>query len=126
MRSMFEQEQQAVETRIRAYSEQNGIPLAELKWTRIPFAGQWGISTSFFTTAAAEARAGRKGNVPQRAQELAEQIKQSLPQIAGIERVEAVKGYLNLFFSTPEYARRVADEVLSSAADFGRGAPKGE
>jgi arginyl-tRNA synthetase len=123
---MFEQEQQAVEAGIRAYCEQNGIPLAELKWSRIPFSGEWGISTSFFATAAAEARAGRKGNVPQRAQEMAEQVKANLPPIAGIQRVDAVKGYLNLYFSTPEYARRVVDEVLAKAADFGRGEPKGE
>jgi arginyl-tRNA synthetase len=40
--------------------------------------------------------------------------------------VEAVKGYLNLYFTTSEYARRVVDEVLASRADFGRGAPKTE
>jgi arginyl-tRNA synthetase len=123
---MFEQEQQAIEADIRAYCEQNAIPLSEVKWSRIPFSGEWGISTSFFATAAAEARAGRKGNVPQRAQEIAEQVKQHLATPTGVQRVEAVKGYLNLYFSTPEYARRVVDEVLASAADFGRGEPKGE
>ncbi len=123
---MFEQEQQAIEAGIRSYCEQNGIPLAELKWSRIPFSGEWGISTSFFATAAAEARAGRKGNVPQRAQEMAAQVQAHLPAAAGIQRAEAVKGYLNLYFSTPEYARRVVDEVLAKGEDFGRGAPKGE
>ena len=68
---MFEAEQQAIEAGIRAYFEQNAIPLAELKWSHIPFSGEWGISTSFFTTAAAEARSGGQVNVPQRAQELA-------------------------------------------------------
>jgi len=37
-----------------------------------------------------------------------------------------VRGYLNLYFSTSEYARRVVDAVLADAGDFGRGAPKGE
>jgi arginyl-tRNA synthetase len=37
-----------------------------------------------------------------------------------------VKGYLNLYFTTSEYARRVVDEVLASGADFGRGASKNE
>ena len=123
---MFEREQQAVEAGIRAYCEQNGIPLAGLKWARIPFSGEWGISTSFFATAAAEARAGRKLNVPQRAQEIAAQARQSLPPVPGIQRAEAVQGYLNLYFSTPEYARRVVDEVLASGDDFGRGAPRAE
>jgi arginyl-tRNA synthetase len=123
---MFEREQQVIETGIRAYCEQQGIPLTEVKWTRIPFSGEWGISTSFFATAAAEARAGRKGNVPQRAQEIAEQVKEHLAPPADVRRVEAVKGYLNLYFSTPEYAREVVDEVLAEGSDFGRGVPKGE
>ncbi|HEX8992494.1 MAG TPA: arginine--tRNA ligase, partial [Anaerolineales bacterium] len=123
---MFETEQQQIEAGIREYCEQNGIPLGELKWSRIPFSGEWGISTSFFATAAAEARSGRKQNVPQRAQELADQIRRNLRAISGIARIEAVKGYLNLYFSTAEYARRVVDEVLARGADFGRGAPKTE
>jgi arginyl-tRNA synthetase len=123
---MFEKEQQSIEAGIRLYCEKNAISLAELKWTRIPFSGEWGMSTSFFASAAAEARSGKKLNVPQRAQELAEQVRQNLPSAAGIQHVEAVKGYLNLYFSTSEYARRVIDEVLASGVDFGRGSAKDE
>lgn len=134
---MFEQEQRLIEEKIKAYGAANDIPLAELKWQPIPFSGEWGVSTSFFQTAANEARSG-KGNpaesvraqgkipVPQRAQEMAEQVKAEIGAVPGISHVEAVKGYLNLYFTTSEYARRVVDEVLSSEADFGRGAPKGE
>ncbi|HUE98312.1 MAG TPA: arginine--tRNA ligase, partial [Anaerolineales bacterium] len=102
--------------------------LADLKWQPIPFSGEWGVSTSFFQTAANEARAG-KGNklpVPQRAQEIAEQVKAEIGNVPGISHAEAVKGYLNLYFTTSEYARRVVDEVLASRADFGRGTPKTE
>ena len=125
---MFENEQQFIEEKIKAYSAANDIPLADLKWQPIPFSGEWGVSTSFFQTAANEARAG-KGNkvpVPQRAQEIAEQVKAEIGSIPGISHVEAVKGYFNLYFTTSEYARRVVEEVLTSRADFGRGAPKGE
>jgi arginyl-tRNA synthetase len=125
---MFEQEQQLIEDKIKAYSAANDIPLAELKWQPIPFAGEWGVSTSFFQTAANESRAG-KGNklpVPQRAQAIAEQIKVEIGNVPGISHVEAVKGYLNLYFKTSEYARRVVEEVLVSGADFGRGLPKNE
>lgn len=125
---MFEKEQQLIEEKIKAYCAASDIPLAELKWQPIPFSGEWGVSTSFFQTAANEARAG-KGNklpVPQRAQEIAEQVKAEIGSMPGISRVEAVKGYLNLYFTTSEYARRVVDEVLASRADFGRGAPKTE
>ena len=125
---MFDKEQQLIEEKIKEFCRANDIALAELKWQPIPFAGEWGTSTSFFQTAANEARAGR-GNrvpVPQKAQEIAEQIKEKIGSVEGISRVEAVKGYLNLYFATSEYARRVIDTVLESTADFGRGAPKGE
>jgi arginyl-tRNA synthetase len=131
---MFQKEQQLIEDKIKAYSAANDIPLAELKWQPIPFAGEWGVSTSFFQTAANEARLGKgtKLPVPQRAQQIAEQVKAVLrldaqdASVPGISRVEAVKGYLNLYFETSEYARRVVDEVLTSRSDFGRGAPKTE
>ncbi len=125
---MFQQEQQLIEEKIKAYCAANDIALAELKWQAIPFSGEWGISTSFFQTAANEARAGKgKGiPVPQRAQEMAEQVKAEIGSVPGISHIEAVKGYLNLYFETSEFARRVVDEVLASRADFGRGAPKDE
>ncbi len=125
---MFQKEQQLIEDKIRAYSAANGLPLAELKWQPIPFSGEWGVSTSFFQTAANEARAGKgkKIPVPQRAHEIAEQVKAEIGSVPGISHIEAVKGYLNLYFTTSEYARRVVEEVLTSQADFGRGAPKDE
>jgi arginyl-tRNA synthetase len=123
---MFDRERHIIEEKIRAFCSQNDIPLAELKWTSIPFSGEWGISTSFFATAALEARQGKKVRVPERAQEIAEQIKVQIGSVPGITRIEAVKGYLNLYFETAEYARRVVGEVLASRADFGRGAPKNE
>lgn len=125
---MFQQEQQLIEDKIKAYCAANDIPLAELKWQAIPFSGEWGISTSFFQTAANEARSGngKKVPVPQRAQEMAEQIRAEIGTIPGISRIDAVKGYLNLYFTTSEYARRVVDEVFDSRADFGRGGRKNE
>jgi arginyl-tRNA synthetase len=122
---MFQIEQHAIEEKIRAVCLANDIPLAKLKWVPIPFSGEWGISTSFFQTAANEARSGKgKGSVPQRAQEIAEQVKAQLGSPQGISHSEAVKGYLNLYFSTTEYARRVVDTVLSSGPEFGKGTPR--
>lgn len=123
---MFEKEQQVIEAKIREFCSQAGIAFTELKWMPIPFSGEWGLSTSFFATAAGEARSGKKIKVAERAQEIAEQIKSRIGPLEGISRVEAVKGYLNLYFTTSAYARRVVDEVLSSGPDFGRGAPKDE
>jgi len=125
---MFDNEQQLIEEKIKEFCIANDIRLAELKWQPIPFAGEWGTSTSFFQTAANEARAG-KGNkvpVPQKAQEIAEQIKGQIGSVGGISHIEAVKGYLNVYFETSDYARRVVDQVLTSKVNFGRGEPKGE
>ncbi|MDP1780184.1 MAG: arginine--tRNA ligase, partial [Anaerolineales bacterium] len=129
-----EKEQQLIEKKIKGFCIANDIPLAELKWQPIPFSGEWGFATSFFQTAANEARAGKGMGkpVPQRAQEMAEQAKGILRLAAqdgsvdGISRIDAVKGYLNLYFSTAVYASRVVDEVLVSGLDFGRGAKKNE
>lgn len=125
---MFNDIQQTIEDKIKAWSAANDIPLAPLKWSPIPFSGEWGVSTSFFQTAADEARAGKSTGkpVPQRAQELADQVKVQMGSVEGISHVEAVKGYLNVYFETGAYARRVVDTVLTSGADFGRGAAKGE
>jgi len=125
---MFTKEQQIIEAKIKEFCATNDISLAELKWQPIPFSGEWGFATSFFQTAANEARAG-KGNkvpVPQKAQEIAEQVKAQIGSVDGISRIDAVKGYLNLYFSTAAYAGRVVDEVLASGLDFGRGAKKNE
>ena len=125
---MFDNEQQAIEEKIRTFCSQQNIPLAELKWQPIPFSGEWGISTSFFQTAADEARAdkGKGIPVPQRAQEIAEQVKAQIGSVKGISHIEAVKGYLNLYFSTEEYTSRVVNTILKEGADFGRGGKKPE
>jgi|SRR5271157_3582648 len=123
---MFLAEQQSIEDKIRAFCTGQGIPLAALKWMPIPFNGEWGISTSFFQTAADEARSGKKVAVPQRAQEIAEQVKAAVLPTPGISRAEAVKGYLNLYYSTSEYARRVVDMVLEQGDRFGAGSARGE
>jgi arginyl-tRNA synthetase len=124
---MTNQLQQTIEEKTKTFFDAQGIFLAPLTWKPIPFAGEWGISTSFFQTAADEARAGKGGKpVPQRAQELAEQVKGQMGSVAGVSHIEAVKGYLNVYFETSDYARRVVDEALASRADFGRGAAKGE
>lgn len=125
---MFHTEQEVIEERIKSYCQENDIPLAGLKWSPIPFSGEWGISTSLFQTAADEARQGnyRGLPVPKRAQQMAEAIKNDIGEINGISHVEAVKGYLNFYFSTPLYTRRVVDTALNSGPDFGRGSPKGE
>ena len=123
---MFTEETIQIEEKIRAYCAANDIPLAELKWLPIPFNGEWGTSTSFFQTAANEAKSGKKVIVPQRAQEIAEAIKDVIGTPAGISHVEAVKGYLNLYFVTEDFAERTISAILHEKSQFGAGKPKGE
>ncbi len=131
---MFQTEQQAIEANIKTFCAGNEIPLVPLEWKPIPFSGEWGISTSFFATAAAEARSGKKVNVAGRAQEIAELVKNALQSslkngtdgASGISHVEAVKGYLNLYFDNAEYARRVVEAVLEQKDRFGSGAATGQ
>lgn len=123
---MFDQEQQKIETQILDILSGEGISAPEeLKWASIPFAGEWGTSTSFFQIAADEARSGKKVNVPARAQEIAEFVKERLGLPAGFSRIEAIRGYLNLYFETGEFSRRVVDAALNQGEDFGRGESKG-
>ena len=129
---MFEAEQIAVEAKIRDFLLAQEIPVPDkIQWNPIPFAGDWGISASFFQLAATEARlrstaGGLRKPVPERAQEIADGIAQALVNQPGYKRIEAIKGYLNLYFDSAEYTRRVVDSVLAQSLDFGRGGPKTE
>ncbi len=124
---MFEVAQQSITAKIHTYCSENGIPqLDAITWQPIPFSGEWGFSTSFFQIAALEARSGKKVVVPQRAQEIAEGIAKFLGTPDGFSRVEAVRGYLNLYFISEEFSRKVVDTVLKQGVHFGQGAPKEE
>lgn len=129
---MFEREQQVIEATVRGYCSDTGLPdPGKLKWNPIPFSGEWGISTSFFQLAAQEARS--KNDIPtklppvqMRAQEIASGLAVQLDTPPGFSRVEALNGYLNLYFSTSEYSSRVIDNVLQEGEKFGCGDSKGE
>lgn len=129
---MFEAEQRAIEASIQTYCQQRGLTGAEeLTWTPIPFSGEWGISTTFFQMAATEARrikaeSGQSLNVPQLAQAIASEVAAFLGKPAGFARIEAVRGYLNLYFEPGEFARRVVDEVLLKGERFGWGPRRGK
>jgi arginyl-tRNA synthetase len=124
---MFQAAQQTITAQIEAYCTENDIPLLpEISWQPIPFSGEWGISTSFFQVAAQEARSGKKVVVPQRAQEIAEGVAAYIGTPAGFSRVEPLRGYLNLYFETGEFSRRIVEDVLSRGDDYGRGADKDE
>ena len=119
---MFKNEKAAVEAKICEYLTIQGIEDPVLEFRQIPFSGEWGMAVPLFPVAASEARSGKQVIVPKRAQELAVGIKAYLGKLpVGFSHVEAVRGYLNLYFSTSQFAQRVVDTVLSKGEDYGRG-----
>jgi arginyl-tRNA synthetase len=119
---MFELERQDIARQITGICEELGLPEPRVQWAWIPFAGHWGIATSFFQLASEDVkRSGGKTPVPQRADEIAHLVAEKLGTPEGFERVEPVKGYLNLYFLPAEYTRKVVETVLGDGAHFGAG-----
>jgi arginyl-tRNA synthetase len=122
---MFEAEQTKVEEKIRKYCGENNFPEPEFRWSWIPFSGQWGISLSFFQLAA-KSFGAEKGNVNDRALKITKDLAEILDGSEGYSKVEAVNGYLNLYFSSQEYMQRVVDTVIEQGDDFGRSEPNNQ
>jgi arginyl-tRNA synthetase len=129
---MFRAEQLLVESEIIACCKQHSYPEPrEIQWNPIPFEGRWGISTSFFKLAAQvtgkeKERSGKTIPVPLLAQEIAIEIKDRLGTPPGFVHIEAINGYLNLYFAPGEFSARVIETVLTEGENFGCGEPNGE
>ena len=128
---MFEREKQALEQKLRPLLEAREVPVPEtFTYVEIPFKGTWGFGLAVFPLAAAEVKAkGLKGvPVPKRAQELAEYLAANLDpgQLPGIQRIEAVRGYLNFYLDPHLYSRQVIDRVLDEGEKYGHHPRRGE
>jgi arginyl-tRNA synthetase len=125
---MFERDLETISNHISSILVDLGLPDSnEVKWQPTPFAGQWGMGTNIcFQAAAAEAKSGKKVNVPARAQELAQIVAEKIGTPPGFARVVADKAYVNVYFDTPTYAARVVEAAITEGANFGRGTPKSE
>lgn len=125
---MFDLELSSLSAAVRQSFHRMGAPAPDVvDWIPLPFEGTWGFGTPVcFQAAAAEAKAGKRVNVPERAQELARRIAEDITPPAGILKLTADKAYLNAYFDQQLFAGRVVDAALSQAADFGRGAPRAE
>ncbi len=125
---MFESERRAIEAQILQALESAGAPVpGPIAFAPIPYAGRWGLGSPVcFQAAASEARSGRVGPIPARAAELAAVIAASLRPPTGVSRIEADRGYLNMYFETAVFAGRVVAEVAQAGARYGSGPPRGE
>ncbi len=125
--SLFAREQDTLNEQLNAFCEQKGLPRIQFAWNPIPFAGQWGISTSFFQLASQAARLQEgKPNIPALASQLADEFAAFIGVPDGFSKVEAIKGYLNLTFDPALYIQRVVETVLSQNVEYGKGDPTGK
>ena len=123
---MFEKEKKELKLKIREYLREVGVEEPQLEFRQIPFSGEWGLAVPMFPIAAAEARSGKKVIVPKRAQELAEGVREYLGDLPGFSHIDSVNGYLNLYFLTSEYAKRVVDTILNQREAYGKADPQGK
>lgn len=126
---MFKQEIQSVSKQIQSFLSSGDAPhMPEVEWAPVPFSNRWGWGTSIcLKTAALRVQKGKTAqSVPALAQELAQQAvsRVNLPSV--FERIEAVRGYVNIFFDSRQYIHRVLAKVSTDGSAYGRGDPKSE
>jgi arginyl-tRNA synthetase len=102
---------------IDSFCQTRGLPTGKVEFRNIPFSGEWGIAAPLFPLAAADP--DKSLPVPQKAQEFAEILKTQVEELPGFARIEAVRGYLNLYFEPHQYAERVISTVLEQGSAFG-------
>ncbi len=117
---MFEDEKALINQKISKFCLSNNLPDVKLEWRNIPFSGEWGMAAPLFPLAAKEDRGKITTSVPVRAQEIAQALADAIGVPEGFTHVQAVKGYLNLYFSTAEYAKKVVGQVNELGATYGK------
>ncbi|MEN6580103.1 MAG: arginine--tRNA ligase, partial [Anaerolineaceae bacterium] len=100
------------------------LPTGKVEFRNIPFSGEWGLAAPLFQLAAADP--DKSLPVPKKAQEFAEILKNQVADLSGFSRIEAIKGYLNLYFEPHQYAERVVSTVLEQGKAFGSQSQQGK
>jgi len=115
-----------------------GFRRREFEMRAIPFSGSWGTSSSIAFALANEAtaeepvvedeslskkerKALQQNRVREKATELAQQIASALRERPDYVRVEAVNGYINIYFDTNQVANHVIGAVIGEGESYGRG-----
>jgi len=121
---MFDDVKDQLTQIIDGFCQARGLPTGKVEFRNIPFSGEWGLAAPLFPLAAADP--DKSLPVPQKAQEFAEILKNQVTDLPGFSRVEAIKGYLNLYFEPHQYAERVVSTVLEQGKAFGFQAQQGK
>ncbi|RIK34982.1 MAG: arginine--tRNA ligase, partial [Chloroflexi bacterium] len=135
---MFRKYEQQAASIINDIIEEMGFGRRSFDMRSIPFSGSWGTSASVSFALANEAmarepqdvpeglskkelKALQQGQVREKAQSIAAAIAQRLESREEFARVEAVNGYINLYFNTNFLANEVVRTVIEQAGEYGRG-----
>jgi arginyl-tRNA synthetase len=121
---MFDDVKNQLAQIIDSFCRTRELPTGKVEFRNIPFSGEWGIAAPLFPLAAADP--DKSLPVPQKAQEFAEILKTQVEELPGFARIEAVRGYLNLYFEPHQYAERVVSTVLEQGSGFGSQDQQGE
>jgi arginyl-tRNA synthetase len=122
--TMFDDIKHQLTQIIDSFCQTRGLPTGKVEFRNIPFSGEWGIAAPLFPLAAADP--DKSLPVAKKAQEFAEILKAQVADLPGFSRVEAVRGYLNLYFESHHYAERVVSTVLEQGKAFGSQAGQGK
>ena len=133
----------ALREQIAASVAELGFPSRNIDLRRIPFSGAWGAATSVAKALSGQAAAEqvatetaglekkeareRAGQITAaKAQEIAEQIAARLLAVGAADRVEAVNGFVNIYFDTASVADQTVRRVTAEGVAYGRGEAKGD
>src|SRR4030042_291027 len=117
---MFNKEKALIEDKVLEVLKKSGINPSPLIWSWIPFSGHWGLATSFFKTASINSHFKPEILVQKRAEEIANLVSNELELPKEFEKKEAVKGYLNIYFDSADYAKSIVQNIISESNSFGK------
>src|SRR5215211_1342564 len=129
----------ALREQINTVLAELGYPPRTIDLRRVPFSGSWGAASSVAKALSGQAAAEqiaaetaglekkeareRAGQIAAaKAQEIAGQIAARLLAIGAADRVEAVNGFVNIYFDTASVTAQTVRLVASEGAAYGRGA----
>ncbi len=135
---MFQNEERRASALINDALEDLDYGRRQFEMRPIPFSGSWGTSSSISYQLAneqlaatisaetaglskKEAKRRTQDMVRERAQEIAEQVVDRLSGQQVYVRVEAVNGYINLFFDTKRFSGEVIRSILDAGQRYGHG-----
>lgn len=138
---MFRQYEELAADAINQVLDELGYESRSLSMRPVPFSGSWGTASSVAFQLAnesvqqnpppveeglskKEARQRQQALVRERVGAIGDEIAEKLRGRPEFERVEAVNGYVNMYFPTQKLANEVVFGAIQAGEEFGRGTQK--